>query len=152
MKKRVYLAGAIKCYGDDLDKALEWRRKATTWFKENTDNFKTINPMYYYGYQNPSHKTGREVFNFYRRCVKNSDILLVNLADLEKSTGTNDEILLANMYDVPVIGFLVPNKNVYNGNEITKLIDPFKYEQIDRIEYSHDGMEKAMQYIKDYYG
>lgn len=152
MKKRVYLAGAMGCYGEDVSKAKGWRDQAKKWFKETTDNFKCISPTDYYVYGKPFHKTEREVMNFDLRNVRNSDVVLVNLEDLDKSTGTSDEILLAHLCDIPVVGFLIPKTKVYNSDEEVKKIHPWKFEQIDRIECGYDSMVKAMQYIKDYYG
>lgn len=152
MKKKVYLAGAMACYGKDDTTAKDWRNQVKKWFKDQTDNFKVISPTDYYEYGKTFHQTEKEVMRFDLRKVKEADVVLVNLNDLEKSLGTSDEILLAYLCGIPVIGFLKPKTNVYNSNEEITQLHPWKREQLDRIECAHDGMVKAMQYIKDYYG
>ena len=152
MKRKVYLAGAMACYGKNSTEAKGWRNQAKKWFKESTDNFKVISPTDYYEYGETFHQTEKEVMRFDLRKVKSADIVLVNLNDLHKSLGTSDEILFAYLNGIPVIGFLKPETNLYNSDEEIAKLHPWKREQLDRIECAHDGMVKAMQYIKDYYG
>lgn len=156
MKKKVYLAGAMGCYGDDFKQATEWRNKAKKWFKVNTDNFRCISPTDYFLYGGDNFTNEFEVMRFDLKKLKESDIVLANLKDLDKSIGTSDEILYAYLHDIPVIGFLETTYSIsYNEKEakdIAKIIHPWKYIQINRIEYSYNAMEDAMKYINEFYG
>ena len=150
MKKKVYLAGAMACYGKDDTTAKDWRNQAKRWFKDQTDNFKVISPTDYYEYGNTFHQTEKEVMRFDLRKVKEADVVLVNLNDLSKSLGTSDEILFAYLNNIPIIGFLKPKVYVYNSSEVYNVdeeiaqLHPWKREQLDRIECAHDGMVKAL--------
>lgn len=152
MKKLVYLAGAMGCYEDDEYEAKRWREKAKKWFSYNTDDFRCISPTdyFYYGFDNYTNEF--EVMRFDLQKVSKSDVVLVNLKDLHKSIGTSDEILYAYLHDIPVIGFLESNVATHTNDEIKKIIHPWKYIQINRIEYSYNAMEDAMKYIAGYYG
>ena len=79
------------------------------------------------------------------RKVKESRVVLVNLESLDKSLGTSDEILYAYLNDVPVIGFL-------EDESLINTVHEWKLCQIDRIETGNGAQERAMEYIKNYYG
>lgn len=151
MKKQIYLAGAMSCYGEKQNEAKKWRDEAKKWFKSNSDNFKCVSPVDYFYPGSGNFKTESEVMRFDLQKVKESNIVLVNLKDLNKSIGTTDEILYAYLHDIPVIGFLEPLGKVYNGKDIEKIIHPWKFIQINRIEYCGNAMEEAMKYIVDFY-
>ena len=141
MKKKIYLAGAMGCYGINNTYSKEWRRKT----KEILDdNFQIIDPTYYYNYGYNEHKTEKEIMRFDMRKVLDSNIVLVNLKDLNKSLGTSDEILLAYLNNIPIIGF-------YEFDDHITLIHSWKIEQIDRIEVGNDALNKACDYIINYY-
>lgn len=141
-RKLVYLAGAMGCYGED-PYPYSWRDKAKEYFKNYYPDFEALSPIDYYNYQNINHKSEREIMLYEMTAVQKSDIVLVNLKDLDKSLGTSDEILFAYLNRVPVIGFLE------NGN--LSDIHPWKKEQINRIETGEDAMDNAMDYIVNYY-
>lgn len=147
---RVYLAGAIGCYGKNNKEPLAWRKLAERYFKEFDWNFMCINPMDYYSYNNDSSKKYSEIMRFDLRKVESSDVILVNLKDVDKSLGTSDEILYAYLHNIPIIGF-IETENVLKEVEVVSMIHQWKYEQIDRIETGKDAMDKAIRYIKDYY-
>lgn len=143
-KRIIYLAGAMGCYGAFAEYPKKWRNDVKEYFKKYSDNFICISPTDYFEIGSNYHKTEREPMNFDLRKVRESDVVLVNLKDLDKSTGTSDEIFYAWMRGMPVIGFLE------EGDE--KDVHPWKRDvQIDRIEYGKDSMQKAMEYIKNYY-
>lgn len=150
-KKKVYLAGAIGCYGYNSEIPMEWRKEAEEYFKSRSVDFVCINPTNYYEYGKEYHNTEREVMRFDMRKVKESDVILVNLADLDKSLGTSDEIIYAWLHNIPIIGFL-KTKDEYMECQVQAVIHPWKYEQVDRIETGQYAMEEAIDYILNYYG
>lgn len=143
-KRVLYLAGAMGCYGAFAEYPKKWRNDVKKYFEKYSDDFVCISPTDYYEIGANYHKTDRETMCFDLRKVRESDVVLVNLKDLDKSLGTSDEILYAWMRGTPVIGFLE------EGTE--KDIHPWKRdEQIERIEIGKDSMLKAMEYIRNYY-
>ena len=154
--KRIYLAGALGCYGDKAEYPKVWRNRAKD-FVNNMQDFYTkdvkwecVSPVDFYEYGAGLHKTEKEIMHFEVRCVKNGDVVLVNIKDLEKSTGTNDEILYAWTHNIPVIGFLETD-DVLTEKEVESLLHPWKYEQISRIDTGKFAMDDALRYILDYY-
>ena len=83
--------------------------------------------------------------------MEQADVILVNLEHIRESIGTCDEILYAYMLNKPIIGFFESEKEL-SQNNLIHIVHPWKYYQIDRIESGKDAMEKAMEYIKDFYG
>jgi nucleoside 2-deoxyribosyltransferase len=131
------------------NKAEEWRIHVKDFFEKNTDDYKVINPTDYYQYGKNYHKTDKEVFRFDLRKVSNSDIVLVNLNDIRKSIGTCIEVYEAYKNNIPVVGFLNDELPV---EEMIKLIHPWIYCCVDRIETGKESLNKAINYIIDYYG
>lgn len=131
------------------NKAEEWRIHVKDFFEKNTDDYKVINPTDYYQYGKNYHKTDKEVFRFDLRKVSNSDIVLVNLNDIRKSIGTCIEVYEAYKNNIPVVGFLNDELPV---EEMIKLIHPWIYCCVDRIETGKESLSKAIYYIIDYYG
>ena len=131
------------------NKAEEWRIHVKDFFEKNNDDYKVINPTDYYQYGKNYHKTDKEVFRFDLRKVSNSDIVLVNLNDIRKSIGTCIEVYEAYKNNIPVVGFLNDELPV---EEIIKLIHPWIYCCVDRIETGKESLNKAINYIIDYYG
>lgn len=130
------------------NKAEEWRIHVKDFFEKNTDDYKVINPTDYYQYDENYHKTDKEVFRFDLRKVSNSDIVLVNLNDIRKSIGTCIEVYEAYKNNIPVIGFLDDELPI---EEMIKQIHPWIYCCVDRIETGKDSLDKAINYIVDYY-
>ncbi len=137
----------MSCYykENNIEKAAKWRRKAEEYFVFNTENFYCINPMDYYSIDGNYHTNDFEPMRFDLRKVKESRAVLVNLADLNKSIGTCDEIMYAWINNIPIIGFLEEGRLLDN-------VHPWKCCQIDRIEVGENSQEKAMEYIRNYYG
>jgi nucleoside 2-deoxyribosyltransferase len=131
------------------NKAEEWRIHVKDFFEKNNDDYKVINPTDYYQYGKNYHKTDKEVFRFDLRKVSNSDIVLVNLNDIRKSIGTCIEVYEAYKNNIPVVGFLNDELPV---EEMIKLIHPWIYCCVDRIETGKESLNKAINYIIDYYG
>ena len=149
MKKKVYLAGCIGEYYRNGSKSYpeEWRKEAIRFFEKYSTDFSCCNPMDYYKYDCDYHQTEFEVMRFDLRKVKEADIILVNIKDLDKSLGTSDEILYAYLDGKPIIGFYQTNSET---EEI--YVHPWKNEQIDRIEIGETALDDAVKYIVGYYG
>lgn len=146
--KSIYLIGAMQIYGEKSEEAKEWRDKVKEYFSEYSLNFDCIAPTDYYEYGSDYHKSNREVMRFDLRKVREADIMLVNLKNIRQSIGSCDEIFYAYMLGKPIIGFI---ENNFGIEELTGYIHEWKYEQIDRIETGEDALNKACQYIKEYY-
>lgn len=147
--KSIYLIGAMKVYGSKSEEAKEWRNKVKEYFSEYSLNFECVCPTDYYEYGCNYHKSDREVMRFDLRKVRESDIMLVNLKDIRQSIGSCDEIFYAYMLGKPIVGFVEEN---IKGDELVDYVHEWKYEQIDRIETGENALEKACEYIKNYYG
>ena len=148
--KKIYLAGAMACYGSESDEAKKWREDAKKYFDEWTEYYSVISPVDFYSIGSNYSKKPSEVMRFDLRMVRESDLILVNLASLNKSIGTCDEIFYAYMTGKPIIGFLTTDEEM-SEESVKQIIHPWKYEQIDRIETGKDAMEKAMEYIRNHY-
>lgn len=133
----------------NTNKAEKWRDDVKEFFDKYSDNFKIINPTDYYSYGKNYHKSDSEVFRFDLRKVRNSDIVLVNLNDIRKSIGSCIEVYEAHKSDIPVIGFLDEELPV---EVMIKLIHPWIYCCVDRIESGKNSMINACKYINVYYG
>lgn len=144
---KIYLAGAMSYWHKEnkIEKATKWRERAEKYFENYTLNFECINPMRYFSIGDNYHTSDFEPMRFDLRKVKESRVVLVNLEALDKSLGTSDEILYAYLNDIPVVGFLEDECLLHTIHE-------WKNIQIDRIEYGEGSQERAMEYIKNYYG
>lgn len=143
---KIYLAGAMGCYGAEAKYPKIWRDEAKNWFANYTDKVTAISPVDYYAYGSEYQKTEREIMNFDLHNVKISDLILVNLLRINESPGTIQEVFYAWNLKIPVIGFIKTPTEDYKYD-----IHPWLYEQINRIEYGKDAMEKALHHIRDYY-
>lgn len=147
---KVYLAGAMACYGSKSDKAKKWREEVKKYFRKYSEFCIPISPVDYYSIGSDHSKKSSEIMRFDLRKVKESNLVLVNLQDLDKSLGTSDEIFYAYMQGIPIIGFLQTEKEL-EESKVVNIMHSWKYEQIDRIETGKDAMTKAMDYIIEYY-
>lgn len=147
-KTKIYLSGAMEAY-QGTTKAEDWREYCQDFFDNYTENFEAFSPTDYYKYGHKYHKSEREVFNYDLYHTKNSDIVLVNLNDVRKSIGTCIEVYEAHRSGIPIIGFMDDELPV---DEMIKTIHPWIYCCIDRIETGNGSMDRALGYIKEYYG
>ncbi len=129
------------------NKAENWRKYVKEYFEKYCDNIKVISPTDYYAYGKNYHKSDKEVFRFDLHKVRTSDVVLVNLNDIRKSIGTCIEVYEAYKSDIPVIGFLDDELSL---DETIKLIHPWIYCCVDRIETGEDSMIRACNYIRVY--
>ncbi len=130
------------------NKAENWRKYVKEYFEKYCDNIKVIISTDYYAYGKNYHKSDKEVFRFDLHKVRTSDIVLVNLNDIRQSIGSCIEIYEAYKSDIPVIGFLDDELPL---DETIKLIHPWIYCCVDRIETGEDSMIRACNYIRAYY-
>lgn len=143
--KTVFLAGAMI---NATDKVInhykyEWRKKAYEYFNENIDGFVVSFPPEFYDQKKGYSCDGKETLRFDMNNVRESDIVLVNLKDLEHSLSTSDEILYAYISQKPVIGFLEDGS--------LDDIHPWKLEQMNKVFEGKDSMERAIHYIATHY-
>lgn len=144
---KIYTAGAMEAYAG-TNVAELWRKEVKEFFRNIDSNIKIINPTDYYAYGSNLHKSEQEIFKFDLRKVKESDVLFVNLNNIRNSIGTCIECYEAYKSGIPVIGFIDKDCTL---EELIKIIHPWIYCCMDRIETGDDVMSKAMMYIKDYY-
>lgn len=140
----------MTCYGSESDEAKKWREKAKEYFFRWGESCRIVSPVDYYSIGSDDSKKPSEVMRFDLRKVREADLILVNLKDLDKSLGTSDEIFYAYMRGIPVIGFL-ETEDELSEEKVQEVVHPWKYEQIDRIETGEDAMVKAITYIIEYY-
>lgn len=146
MKRQIYLAGAMSCYvnTDQHDYPKKWRTEVKERVIKYYDDITIVSPTDFYEIGQNYHKSESEVMMFDLRMVRESDIILVNLKDLNSSIGTSDEIFYAFIKNKPIIGFLEDESEIKN-------VHPWKIEEIDRIETGKDAMKNALDYIYRYY-
>ena len=146
MNKVLYLAGAMSYYfhTEQHDYPKQWREGVKQYVEEFYDDITIVSPTDYYEVCKGYHSKESEVMRFDLRMVREADIVLCNLKDLNASIGTSDEILYAFISGKPIIGFLEDESDYKN-------IHPWKIEQIDRIETGKDAMKNAIDYIYKYY-
>ncbi len=145
--KSIYLIGAMQIYGGKSEEAKVWRNKVKEYFSKYCLDFECVSPTDYYEYGSDYHKSNREVMRFDLRKVRETDVMLVNLKDIRQSVGSCDEIFYAYMLGKPIIGFIEEDID----DNLIGYVHEWKYEQIDRIETGEDALEKACEYIKNYY-
>lgn len=135
----VYLAGGMQNLS--FEEQTRWRNqvKDAILFGGYDYDFKPIfiNPVNYYNFEEPSHKSEKEVMEFDLHKVRTSDIVVVNFND-PQSLGTAMELAIAFENRVPVIGL---NKDGFD-------LHPWLVECCSRI---CDDMYELVEYIVEYY-
>jgi len=143
-KKMLFLSGCMSYYYN-LDKpelAEQWRRDVENQIEDYDflkNNFKVFNPCRNF-HKNSTYKCKGVVYQnlFY---LKKSDIILLNLNDIEKSPGTLFEIYYAFLNQKPVIAF--------NENDLYTNQQPHIYESITQ---KCRDLNESMEYLCDVYG
>lgn len=144
---KIYLSGAMSCYSTKKE-ANEWKvyviRLITEYCNMTDSKFYCFNPCDYYNYwtDQKQYYSEKEAMRYDLNMLKNCNLVIVNLKDLDKSIGTSDEILYAYLHNIPIIGFCEEKEFV---------LHPWKEEQIDRIETGNDALKKAVKYVFEYY-
>jgi len=134
----IYLSGGMGLFGADrFDEGNSWRVYLTDKFSET--EAKTFNPNDYFSFKDepPRYASQREVMDFDHNLVRNSDFIVVNGKDLDKSIGTQIEIYTAWQLKIPVFVFGVEQ-------------DPHPW--IDRCVRRYEkSMNDVVEYIEDFY-
>jgi len=130
----VYLCGAMSHWDrqDCFEKATDWREEAIKGFYSDSI-IKWFNPCVNYFINKEYNSKGVVTQNL--TYLKKSDIILLNLEELDKSPGSLFEIYYAYMNHIPVIAF---GKNYLYGNQ------PHVTESISM---HFDDMGVALDYI-----
>lgn len=135
----IYLSGGMQDLS--LEASLEWRNRFEDGIKllESTKNVKCFSPPKYYAPQEPDRKTEKEVFEFDKHQLKQSD-LVVAYFNVPKSIGTAMELAWAKDWDIPVIGICekdeIPSLHTWLAECVTRFCN---------------NIPEAISYINDYY-
>lgn len=140
----IYLGG--KMAGLSFDAMNEWRRKIKslllTCADEKGVKLDVVNPCDYFSFEEKRHQNEAEIMQFDLNKVRNSDIVIVNIADLNTSIGTAIELYEAKRLNIPVIAY-----NPFGEVDYSK-IHPWLQCCITRVE---DYMNDVKDYIRDFY-
>lgn len=141
-KAKCYLAG--KMSGLTFEEMNEWRIKLIPKLKEiaavKEYKLKIINPVDYYNYDHPTHKTEAEVEDFDIQQVLSSQFIIINLNGFDTSAGTHIEYCHASQRnDIVILGL--------GTKEEEENLHPWLKRYIRRIENNED---KLCDYIRDY--
>lgn len=140
--KNIYMAGAMS--GLTFEESNEWRKyakikisKLTSKYFSNPSLVCCVNPNDYYNFQIIKHKSEHEVKEFDLFKLRHSDLVLVNLENINTSIGTAMELQVAHDNNIPIVAF---------GDIIN--IHPWIVDTIWRTE---NNLEDACQYVVDYF-
>ena len=93
-KIKIYTAGKMK--GLTFYEQLKWRIELSHAIKNKTDkNISFIHPPLFYNYEQNDYQSEREVKEWEMNQIKNSDIIIVNLDEINDSIGTHFELSFA---------------------------------------------------------
>lgn len=138
----IYLSGRMS--GVPHDEMMYSRNKVASYLefliKTMDADWKVANPAYFYNYKNNAHKSDKEIMQFELNLVKNSDVVLVNIKDINESIGSCIEVYEAYKNDIPVI--------TYGEDEDWHVVHPWIKECVTRREKTYD---EACGYIADFY-
>ncbi len=143
MKKyRIYTIGKMR--GITLIQQMLWRNQIEEFIRANTDKkVEFIHPPLFYNYENKDYKSEREIKEWELAQIRNSDIVIVNLDEIDDSVGSHFE--LATVDAVNSFG----NKHIfiigYNPNKSE--CHPWIKESLHREESS---VGDVARYIIDY--
>lgn len=132
--------------GTSFDEQLQWRIELTNELKDACEKYgvampKIINPPLRYNYVVQMHDTEREVFTWELRQVQKSDVLVVNLAEINDSCGSHFEIATA---------LSSPKKPFIIGYGTKKQYDEcHPWIKCSIIKY-YDNIEDLADYVADY--
>lgn len=135
---KIYLSGACK---NVTDEGREWRKEISDQLNAVADwhnkKIGIFNPVKYFTYGEPKHKTQKQVKEFYMSKLAKSDLVICNLDYSDTSIGTAQEIQFAVDHNIPVIGYGTMN------------IHPWLAEVDCQVVFS--SMVETVDYIRDYY-
>lgn len=137
---KIYTAGAMK--GLTFDEYYSWRKRLQ-WYLSNGDTtYKFFHPPEFYNYEQNLHKSEREVKEFELNQLRQCDVMVVNLANIESSIGTHMELGYVNAVNsfggkhIYVIGF--------GENEVHPWIE-------DSLFRREKNVADTAEYIKGYF-
>ena len=141
-KLKIYLAG--KMSGLNYEEMSKWRSNIKARLEKVASDTKTavdvINPVSYYNFLNPRHKSELEVMKFDLAKVKSSDLVVVKLSGLNTSIGSCIECYEAWKNEIPVLAF--GDKDTYEQ------LHPWVQICITRWDKTY---KETTEYIKDFY-
>ena len=136
---KIYLAGAMASLS--FEEQTKWRQQISDEILYGGHDYKFkpifIDPTRYYNFENPSHKSEKEVMNFDLHKVRTSDVVVVNFND-PNSLGTAMEIAIAYENRIPVIGL----------NKDDAELHSWLVKCCDRV---CDDMYEVVEHIVDFY-
>ena len=146
---KIYLSG--KMSGISLEEAMVWRNKFINEYSKHTSFTPDIfNPPLYFNYEMPVEAfSDRECFRYEMRILKTSDIVVVNLDQVETSIGSLQELAVAWANDIPVIAVDEKHDTL---EEAVEDMHPWLVEEIDKIFTGPDCYRAAATYIYSFYG
>lgn len=131
--KKIYLCGAMGCYKDPND-YMKWRKTINDLFCDEAEIF---DPSKYYNYEIKMHKTEKEIMIYDLYNLESSDVVILNLDNVNHSVGSIMEIITAKRLGIPIIAFGDIND-----------VHPWIKECIFRHE---DSMKDAVIYLNEYF-
>lgn len=136
MDRFIYLAGA--CKNLSWDEQNIWRDVAKEKLERVECNYHVhvSNPNDYFNYIEETHKSQKQVKEFFLHKIRTSNLVLCNLNYSNSSVGTGQELQFARDNNIPIIGF--GNEEVY----------PWLVEDCQVV---FDTLEEALRYVSDYY-
>ena len=141
MAIKIYTCG--KMSNLSFDEQMEWRINFQLCMQSITDTPITyIHPPLYYNYEHTNHKTEAEIKVWELNQIRSSDIVIVNLNDINKSVGSHFELGFIDAIN------MFGNKHIYViGVGDTSHVHPW----IELNLFRHEpDIASACQYIKDY--
>lgn len=140
----IYTAGNMKSISKS--EAMNWRLdvqyKLLKLLTDSDIDVRFYHPPLFYNYEDQNHRTEREVKEWEINHLKDSNIMIVNLENVNESVGTHYELATADASNqsggnyIYVIGFGNPDQ-----------VHPWILESLFRIE---PNIESAVRYIADY--
>ena len=142
----IYLSGGMQKFGKaDFDKSNAWRKycKQALEYCESEYRVRVCNPNDYFNfYDEPQHKSEREVMNLDLYKLKHSDLVIINFNDVY-SLGSMAEIAIAFDRGIPIIGFNEDEKSLH-----PKVLYPWQKCMCERI---FTDIHEMLDYIEDIY-
>lgn len=139
MMYKIYLAGAMSCFGkEQFEGGNEWRSLVKRELENVESRYKVIcdNPNDYYNFLRKEYETELEVQDFDLEKVRNANLIIVNFN--AQSTGTSKELSVARENRVPIIGL--------NENKIE--LHPWDINDCRRIFFN---MTDMLEHVKKFY-
>ena len=136
---RIFLSGGMT--GLSFEEQSVWRTRIINAIKYGDYDYEKkpvfFNPVEHYSFEEVSHKSEKEIFEYDLYNLRKSDLVILNL-NAPYSIGCAMELILAKEHRIPVVAFGV------NG----QYIHPWILECCTRI---CDDMKETVSYVVDFY-